>query len=81
MHLTTVHVTAVLVKYETKTGRVNKGVATTYLSEKMPGNGVSPKVPIFIRKSQFRLPTKPETPIIMIGPGTGMLKNKKALKK
>lgn len=70
---TTVHVTAVLVKYETKTGRVNKGVATTFLAEKRPEDPEHlPRVPIFIRKSQFRLPTKPETPIIMIGPGTGL---------
>ncbi|XP_055598762.1 NADPH--cytochrome P450 reductase [Uranotaenia lowii] len=73
LHPTTVHVTAVLVKYETKTGRVNKGVATTFLAEKHPINGEPlPRVPIFIRKSQFRLPAKTETPVIMVGPGTGL---------
>jgi len=63
----------VLVKYETPTGRLNKGVATTFLAQKHPKNGEQspPRVPIFIRKSAFRLPTKAETPIIMIGPGTG----------
>lgn len=73
LHPTTVHITAVLVQYETPTGRVNKGVATTFLAQKHPHDGEPlPRVPIFIRKSQFRLPTKPETPIIMIGPGTGL---------
>uniref|UniRef100_A0A182IXF4 NADPH--cytochrome P450 reductase n=1 Tax=Anopheles atroparvus TaxID=41427 RepID=A0A182IXF4_ANOAO len=73
IHPTTVHVTAVLVKYETKTGRLNKGVATTFLAEKHPSNvDPIPRVPIFIRKSQFRLPAKPETPVIMVGPGTGL---------
>lgn len=67
------HVTAVLVKYETKTGRLNNGVATTFLSQqKHSKEDQIPKVPCFIRKSQFRLPTKPETPIIMVGPGTGI---------
>lgn len=59
--------------YQTPTGRVNKGVATTFLAQKHPEDGQPlPRVPIFIRKSQFRLPSKPETPIIMIGPGTGL---------
>lgn len=72
LYPTDVHVTAVLVAYDTKTGRTNRGVATTYLANK-PANGEdSPKVPVFIRKSQFRLPTRTETPIIMIGPGTGL---------
>lgn len=71
LYPTNVHITAVLVHYDTPTGRVNKGVATTYLKEKQPAAG-EVKVPVFIRKSQFRLPTKPETPIIMVGPGTGL---------
>ncbi|KAF2896883.1 hypothetical protein ILUMI_09293 [Ignelater luminosus] len=69
----TVHITAVVVEYETPTGRCNKGVATTWLREKHPQPGVEPPmVPIYIRKSQFRLPTKSQTPIIMVGPGTGL---------
>lgn len=65
------HVTAVLVQYKTPTGRINNGVATTYLKKKKPGDE-DVRVPVFIRKSQFRLPTKPEIPIIMVGPGTGL---------
>lgn len=73
LHPTTVHVTAVLVKYETLSGRTNKGVATTFLAAKRPNFGdTTHTVPIFIRKSQFRLPTRTETPVIMIGPGTGL---------
>lgn len=68
------HVTAVVVEYETPTKRINKGVATTWLREMKPASDPEKKflVPVFIRKSQFRLPTRTQTPIIMIGPGTGL---------
>ncbi|XP_038216038.1 NADPH--cytochrome P450 reductase [Zerene cesonia] len=69
----TVHVTAVVVQYETSTGRVNKGVATTWLAENKPEPGKPlPRVPVYIRKSQFRLPLQTQTPILMVGPGTGL---------
>lgn len=67
------HITAVLVRYAASTGRVIKGVATTFLAQKHPHDGEPlPRVPVFISKSQFHLPEKPETPIIMVGLGTGI---------
>ncbi|KAK3083908.1 hypothetical protein FSP39_005129 [Pinctada imbricata] len=72
VHNTSIHITAVVVKYQTRTDRTMKGVATNWLALKKPVNGIKPKVPIFVRKSQFRLPFKANTPVIMIGPGTGL---------
>ncbi|XP_013195872.1 NADPH--cytochrome P450 reductase isoform X2 [Amyelois transitella] len=68
-----VHVTAVVVKYKTKSGRVKQGVATTWLAGNKPQKGEPlPRVPIYIRKSEFRLPQSMQTPIIMVGTGTGL---------
>ncbi|RWS02998.1 NADPH-cytochrome P450 reductase-like protein [Dinothrombium tinctorium] len=68
-----IHITAVLVEYTTPAGYVNKGVATSWLKNKQPNmNGIKPEVPIFVRRSQFKLPAKSHIPIIMIGPGTGL---------
>ncbi|CAG2248490.1 POR [Mytilus edulis] len=63
---------AIVVEYKTKTGRTQRGVATNWLKMKKPDNGIKPRVPIYVRKSQFRLPFKSNTPVIMIGPGTGL---------
>ncbi|XP_027717482.1 NADPH--cytochrome P450 reductase [Vombatus ursinus] len=74
VHTNSIHICAVVVEYKTKAGRVNKGVATNWLRAKEPAleNGHKATVPMFVRKSQFRLPFKPTTPVIMIGPGTGI---------
>ncbi|KAG9080152.1 NADPH-cytochrome P450 reductase [Ceratobasidium sp. 370] len=42
------------------------GPRTSYKSE------TGFKAPIHVRRSTFRLPTNPKTPVIMIGPGTGV---------
>jgi NADPH-ferrihemoprotein reductase len=77
---TSVTITAIWTTGKTKTGRTFNGVATTFLKDKMPVTEtvddeevtVHPTVPIFVRKSAFRLPYRHQTPVIMVGPGTGL---------
>ncbi len=51
-------------------GRARLGVASTFLAERVrPGD----KLEVYVQKAQhFALPADPSTPIIMIGPGTGI---------
>ena len=61
-------VTAAVVRFETHDRR-RLGIATTFLQDRL---GVGKSCPVFIsRNPDFRLPTDPSLPIIMIGPGTG----------
>uniref|UniRef100_A0A7E4VN65 NADPH--cytochrome P450 reductase n=1 Tax=Panagrellus redivivus TaxID=6233 RepID=A0A7E4VN65_PANRE len=64
---TNVSITAVLTKYNIG-DRLIKGVCTNYLN----GLSVGSPSPIFVRKSTMRLPHRTITPIICIGPGTGL---------
>ncbi|OIK12247.1 sulfite reductase [NADPH] flavoprotein, alpha-component [Bacillus sp. MUM 116] len=63
-----VHLTIGAVRYESH-GRERKGVASTFVAERLePGDQVS----VFVQQNEnFKLPNS-ETPIIMIGPGTGV---------
>jgi NADPH-ferrihemoprotein reductase len=69
-----VSLTAVLVEYVTPTKRVARGVATTWLNTHRADSdkGITHKIPAFIRKSTFKLPRELTTPIMMVGPGTGL---------
>jgi len=62
-----VHLTVAAVRYESH-GRARKGVCSTFLADRSSG-----AVPVFVHVSKgFRLPVSPDTPIIMVGPGTGI---------
>ncbi|XP_029527133.1 NADPH--cytochrome P450 reductase-like [Oncorhynchus nerka] len=69
-----VSICAVVVEFQTSTGRSFKGVATNWLKNKLvvTDNGHKATVPMYVRKSQFRLPFKASNPVVMIGPGTGI---------
>ncbi|WP_394235198.1 assimilatory sulfite reductase (NADPH) flavoprotein subunit [Niallia oryzisoli] len=64
-----VHLTIGAVRYEAH-GRERKGVCSILCAERLePGD----TLPIYIQKNDnFKLPQNPETPIIMVGPGTGV---------
>ncbi len=65
-----VHLTIGKVTYE-HAGRVRKGVASTMLAERMqPGD----RLRVFVQSNHggFTVPQSDETPMIMVGPGTGI---------
>ncbi|ENZ8431135.1 NADPH-dependent assimilatory sulfite reductase flavoprotein subunit [Klebsiella sp. 141251] len=64
-----VHVTVGVVRYDIE-GRARAGGASSFLADRVEEDG---EVRIFIEHNDnFRLPANPQTPVIMIGPGTGI---------
>ncbi|GGA80473.1 sulfite reductase [NADPH] flavoprotein alpha-component [Neiella marina] len=64
-----VHLTVGVVRYDAH-GQEHMGGASGFLSERLEEGG---DVKVFIEhNNNFRLPENPETPIVMIGPGTGV---------
>ncbi|MBX4147987.1 assimilatory sulfite reductase (NADPH) flavoprotein subunit [Paenibacillus lautus] len=64
-----VHVTVRTVRYEAH-GRRRYGVCSVQLAERLKAGDT---LPVYIQHNpNFKLPENPDTPIIMIGPGTGV---------
>lgn len=69
-HPESVHLTVASVRWES-TGRPRKGVASTFLADRWTGDTTAG---VFVQSQQkhFALPADGNTPIIMVGPGTGV---------
>lgn len=64
-----VHLTVAVVRYSVgHSPRPRGGVCSTFLAERADAG-----VPVFVHSAKhFRMPESPETPLIMVGPGTGI---------
>jgi len=68
-HPEAVHLTIAIVRY-TSHGRARKGVCSTFIAERV---GENEGVRTFVHSAKgFRMPEDGNTPIIMVGPGTGV---------
>ena len=66
-HSEEVHLTVAVVRYDSH-GRKRKGVCSSYLAER-----VGETIPCYFHPNKnFKLPADQNTPIIMVGPGTGI---------
>ncbi|MEU5659823.1 bifunctional nitrate reductase/sulfite reductase flavoprotein subunit alpha [Streptomyces sp. NPDC047737] len=64
-----VRLTVSVVRYENRHGHLRKGVASTFLADAPEGSSV----PLFVQRApHFRPPADPATPMVMVGPGTGV---------
>lgn len=65
-----VHLTVGVVRYPQEDGAVRSGGASSFLADRVLEGG---EVRVFIEHNDnFRLPANPDTPVIMVGPGTGI---------
>jgi sulfite reductase (NADPH) flavoprotein alpha-component len=64
-----VHLTVALVRYRVAhSPRARAGVCTSFLAERAAGG-----IPVFVHSAkQFHMPENPETPLLMVGAGTGV---------
>ena len=68
-HPDEVHLTVAAVRYDTH-GKSRKGVASTYLADDAKKGS---EVSVYVHHNKnFRLPESGDTPVIMVGPGTGI---------
>jgi sulfite reductase (NADPH) flavoprotein alpha-component len=69
VHPEEVHLCVAVVRYHTH-GKDRKGVASTLLNDRLK---VGDKAKVYVHTNKnFRLPEDPATPVIMVGPGTGV---------
>ncbi|MDM5085301.1 assimilatory sulfite reductase (NADPH) flavoprotein subunit [Aeromonas rivipollensis] len=65
-----VHLTVGVVRYPQEDGTVRSGGASSYLADRLTEDA---EVRVFVEHNDnFRLPANPDTPVIMVGPGTGI---------
>ncbi|MFG1805227.1 molybdopterin-dependent oxidoreductase [Streptomyces sp. NPDC049040] len=64
-----ISLTVSVVRYDNPGGRPRGGVCSPFLADAEPGTSV----PVHVRRSpHFRPPADPATPMVMVGPGTGV---------
>lgn len=63
-----VHVSCAVVQDVMPTGRIHDGICSSWLAK----HSVGSSVPVYIRRSHFKLPSSHTTPVVMVGPGTGV---------
>ncbi|KAL9645821.1 hypothetical protein ABK040_003553 [Willaertia magna] len=72
MYPNQIHICVAIVKFTTPFKRTRFGVCTSWLTTLDPVNNNNIQIPIWITKGTMTLPKSLETPMIMVGPGTGV---------
>lgn len=65
-----IHVTVGVVQITDTAGPVRMGLCSNYLADLLPGADAA--VRVAVRTSNFRPPSDPQAPMLLVGPGTGL---------
>uniref|UniRef100_A0A665U1H1 NADPH-dependent diflavin oxidoreductase 1 n=1 Tax=Echeneis naucrates TaxID=173247 RepID=A0A665U1H1_ECHNA len=67
-----------VVQYKTKMYKIRRGLCSTWLASLDPTQG-EVHVPLWVKKGSLKFPKERDTPVIMVGPGTGVAPFRAAL--
>ncbi|XP_019365899.1 PREDICTED: NADPH-dependent diflavin oxidoreductase 1 isoform X1 [Gavialis gangeticus] len=70
-HPNRIQILMAVVQYKTRLSKPRRGLCSTWLASLRPQHG-DVWVPLWVKKGGMKFPAKPDTPVIMIGPGTGV---------
>ncbi|KAK7895815.1 hypothetical protein WMY93_021140 [Mugilogobius chulae] len=69
-HPNRLQILVAVVRYKTKLHKPRRGLCSNWLASLDPGKDVH--VPLWVKKGTLKFPKDKDTPIIMVGPGTGV---------
>ncbi|XP_071673411.1 NADPH-dependent diflavin oxidoreductase 1 isoform X5 [Patagioenas fasciata] len=70
-HPDRIQILMAVVRYKTQLSKPRRGLCSNWLASLNPEQG-DVRVPLWVKKGGMKFPVDPETPVIMIGPGTGV---------
>ncbi|XP_066436130.1 NADPH-dependent diflavin oxidoreductase 1 isoform X2 [Eleutherodactylus coqui] len=59
-----------VVEYKTRLREVRRGLCSSWLASISPEDGE--RIPLWVKKGSLKFPSDPDTPLVMVGPGTGV---------
>ncbi|XP_063172464.1 NADPH-dependent diflavin oxidoreductase 1 isoform X2 [Candoia aspera] len=71
MHPNRIQILLAVVHYKTCLSKARHGLCSTWLASLSPQNEMV-RVPLWVKKGMLKFPVDPGTPVVMIGPGTGV---------
>ncbi|XP_066466654.1 NADPH-dependent diflavin oxidoreductase 1 isoform X1 [Tiliqua scincoides] len=71
VHPNRIQILLAVVRYKTLLSKPRRGLCSTWLASLDPVNGAE-RVPLWVKRGGLKFPTDLDTPVIMIGPGTGV---------
>nr|XP_030694076.1 NADPH-dependent diflavin oxidoreductase 1 isoform X4 [Globicephala melas] len=70
-HPSRLQILVAVVQYQTRLKEPRRGLCSNWLASLDPGQGPV-RVPLWVRSGGLTFPKTPDTPVIMVGPGTGV---------
>ncbi|TKS84077.1 NADPH-dependent diflavin oxidoreductase 1 [Collichthys lucidus] len=77
-HANRLQILVAVVSYKTKIHKPRRGLCSTWLASLDPAQG-EVYVPLWVKKGTMKFPKEKDTPVIMVGPGTGVAPFRSAL--